>query len=216
MRHLQPPVISCRFAIVTPLNDTSKLILVAIASICLAGCNNPDSTPPAFVAGSSYAVVTTNTMMDGVPRPDLERLYYFPNGAKNQGSLVWPFVTSDDMAAFGQLVVFNGGITSDLVWKFYPALFAYNGAGDVVEISMPACRQIPGWQPNWTNYAFAVVSASNNMLRLDASQRLPADTNRPKRVEVTLDKTEILKAVAAAQHDTNVQSYGGIEFRVAQ
>jgi hypothetical protein len=143
-------------------------------------------------------------------------LFYYPDGPKGSRTLVWPFLTMADPVAFDRLVLFNGGTSSEVMWKLYPALFAYTGSGTVVEISQPACRQIPGWQPEWTNFAFAVVGMTNNQLRLDASQKEPMDPSRPKRVGVLFNKADILKAIATTQANTNANVFNGVKYQVAQ
>ncbi len=201
------------------VNEIMKSALIWLG-VCLglAGCGRgqEDVAPPLFVGGTNYAVVSTKAMEGGVARAGTLSLYYFPEGPKGSQTLVWPYLTVEDEAVIDRLVVFNGGLSEDSVWKFYPALLAYAGKGSVVEISRPACRQIKGWLPAWTNFSFSVLGISNGMVRLDASQRLPLETDRPKRLVVELSQTEILQAVLAAQTNAAPKSFGGVSYEVAE
>jgi len=184
--------------------------------LLLAGCGSgQEAAMPVFVGGTNYGVVATNVMMDGVPRSGILSLYYFPEGPKGPRTLVWPCLIAEDSAVFGKLIVFNGGISDEMVWKYYPALFAYNGEGHVVEISQPACRRIEGWKPDWNNYAFAILGASNDTLRLDASQRLPVDPDRPKRLMAEINVADVLQSLQQAQTNTNPLNYGGVTYYVS-
>ncbi len=184
---------------------------------CLAGCGRtPDSPPPLFPHGVNYAIVTTNAVIDGVPQAGRLSLHYYPNGPQGSSTLVWPFLTAEDDVVFDKLVIFNGALSEDVAWRYYPALLAYAGTGKVVEISHLACRRIPGAKEDWTNYAFSVLSAGSNFVRLDASQRLPVNANQPKRLALELDTAEILKTVAAAQTNVELQVFDGVKYYVAE
>jgi hypothetical protein len=190
-------------------------LLALAACMALAGCGNqPETEPPLFV-GNNYAAVTINHPVGEVSHVASLSLCYYPDGPEGQSSLVWPYLTAEDEVVFDQLVVFNGGLSDDMSWKYYPALLAYSGGGSPVEISLPACRHIPDWKPPWTNYAFSVHSISNDFVRLDASQRLPIQTNRPKRLEVDLSKSEILKIVLAAQTNGQSHTFSGVKYFAA-
>jgi hypothetical protein len=193
-----------------------KIAFLGIAlAILLAGCSGQsDVAPPVFI-GTNYAAVATNTPTDGMPQAGMLALYYYPDGSKSANSLVWPYETTADAVVFDKLVVFNGGLSDDVSWKYFPALLAYAGNGSVVEISQLACRQIPGWQPEWTNYAFSVLSTSNQFVRLDASQCQPLDANRPRRLEVDLDKANILNAMLAAKTNGETHIYKDMKYLVA-
>lgn len=201
-----------------------KIILLKIIFLCaplafiLIGCgaSNENSPPPTFIGGTNYASVATNISTAGIPRTGVLSLYQYPDGPKGPRSLLWPFINPDDQAVFGKLIVFNGGVTDDLSWKYYPALLAYAGNGVVVEISRPASRHVRGWKPEFSDYAFAVLSVSNDFVRLDASQRPPVDEDRPKRLEVDLDKNEILRIIQSAQTNGNPFDFNGIKYFVAQ
>jgi hypothetical protein len=187
------------------------------AAVCLAVAGCGDGTPgPVFIGGEHYAIVTTNIAVADGPRTGTEMLFYYSEGAHGPSEAIWPAPTIERVVVFDRLAIFNGGKSSDVIWRLYPALFACNAGGTPVEISQPACRQLPGWKAEWTNYAFAVMGTSNNQVRLDASERLPLFPDRPRRIEVLMDKDTILKAVAEAQGDTNVQYFNGKPFRSAR
>jgi hypothetical protein len=197
------------------MKHASSLVLLLVV-IGVAGCSAPDTPPPTFAHGPNYALVTTNALMGDVPQKDLLSLHYYPNGPKGTESLVWPYVTVDTYVVLDKLVIFNGGMTEEVDWKYYPELLAYDGAGSVVDISLVACRHIPGAGLEWTNFAFSVLSVSNGMVRLDASQRFPIDNHLPKRVAVEMDEAEILKTVQAAQGNGAPQDFNGIKYYIAQ
>lgn len=183
--------------------------------LLLAGCSGQtDVAPPVFV-GTNYAAVATNSPTQGMPKAGSLALFFYPNGPKGANSLVWPYLTAEDEAVFDKLVVFNGGLSDDLSWKYFPALLAYDGGGSVVEISRLASRKIPGWQPYWTNFTFTVLVTSNQFVRLDASQSQSLDENPPKRLEVDLDKAEILRALLAAKTNGEPRVFKGVKYLVA-
>lgn len=189
--------------------------LGVVACCALTGCGGPDGPTPIFTSSTNYAAVPV-AGETGVPRAAAISLYHFPDGPKGASSMVWPYLTTEDEVVFDQLVIFNGGLSDDIVWKYNPALLAYAGSGEVVEITQLACRHIPGWQADWTNYTFSVLAVSNGFVRLDASQSPLTDTNRPRRLEVDLDKAEILKIVQAAQTNGEAKTYDGLKYFVAR
>lgn len=188
---------------------------LAMIGFALTGCSGTDAPTPIFTTSTNYAAVPLESEA-GVPHAAALSLYHYPEGPKGPSSLVWPHLTSDQEAVFEQLVIFNGGLSDDITWRYYPALLAYAGSGEVVDITQPACRHIPGWHPNWTNYAFSVLAVSNRFVRLDVNQCLPVDTNRPTRLEVDLEKADILKMVQTAQTNGEAKEYGGVKYLVAR
>ncbi|HZV34934.1 MAG TPA: hypothetical protein VFB72_10210 [Verrucomicrobiae bacterium] len=181
----------------------------------LAGCSGQtDVAPPVFV-GTNYAAIATNSPTQGSPKVGSLELFFYPHGPKGANSLVWPYLTAQDAVVFDKLVVFNGGLSDDLLWKYFPALLAYDGNGAVVEISRLASRKIPGWQPYWTNYSFTVLATSNQFVRLDAGQTQALDNNQPNRLEVDLDKAEISRALLAAKTNGEAHVFKGVKYLVA-
>jgi hypothetical protein len=197
------------------ISCASYVFLMLASAWMLTGCGGqPEATPPVF-NGDHYAAIVTNAPTQGMPQAGTLALFYYSDGPKGANSLVWPYMTSSDDVVFDRLAVFNGGLSEEVSWKYYPALLAYNGAGNVVEISQPACRKIPDWSPHWTNYAFSVLGMSNDFLRLDASQSGQIETNRPRRLEVDLSKSEIIQAMADAQKNGDAHQYQGVKYFVA-
>lgn len=183
--------------------------------LVLAGCSGQSDVAPPVFLGTNYAAVVTNTPTEGMPQAGTLALYFYPDGPKGAKSLVWPYLTTLDGVAFNKLVVFNGGLSDGVLWKYFPALLAYAGNGKVVEISQLACRKIPDWKPDWTNYTFTVLSSSNQFVRLDASESRVQDDSRPKRLEVDLDKSEILKTLLGAATNGQERDYNGMKYLVA-
>lgn len=190
--------------------------LLAFASgLFLSGCSNEsDVTPPVFI-GTNYAAVYTNTSNESLPKSGTLTLAYFPDGANGSSSLVWPYLTSQEAVVFDHTIVFNGGLTEDVSWRYYPALLGYAGKGKVVDLTLPVCQEIPGWLPDWNNYFFTVLGASNHFIRLDATQQSPVYTNRPRRLEVDIDQAKVLKLINAATTNGDAHEFKGVKYLTA-
>lgn len=198
-----------------PSRRATGACLFLAASLSLTGCEQPSDAPSPQFFGTNYAAVTTNAAFSGMSQVGSLALYYYPDGPKGANAMVWPYVTSENGVVFDKLVVFNGGLSEDVVWKYYPALLACLGNGTVVEISQPARRHIPGWLSAWTNYSFTVLSTSNHFVRLDVSQTQPVAEGRSKRLEVDLDQSEIAQVVASAQTNGEARMFNGVKYLVA-